>query len=177
MRNIGGECPHRTPLTINLKPLMECLKKRQTNRRLGSEDLTLPELSNLLWVAYGVNRSDGRHVIPTARNQQKVMLFAVLGDGVWKYLPEKNSIAKVLDGDRRSDFDGSSLILLFAAPTNDQFGGMHVGSMYQNVGLYCASKDYPNCVKHTRCDILDKVLPLPSGWKVLISQSIGSQVK
>ena len=158
-------------------PLMQCLQKRQTNRHLGNEDLTLPEISNLLWAAYGVNRSDGRHVIPTARNQQKVMLFAALGDGVWKYLADKNSIEKVLDGDRRSAFDGSSMILLFAAPTSDMFGGMHVGSMYQNVALYCASQDYPNCVKHTNCNALDKYLPLPSGWKVLISQSIGSKVK
>ena len=154
-------------------PLMQCLAKRHTNRDLGAEDLTLPEVSNILWAAYGVNRKDGRHVIPTARNQQKVMVFAVLGDGVWKYLPEKNSIEKVLDDDRRKDFDGSAMILLYAAPANDQFGGMHVGAMYQNVGLYCASKGYANCVKYMRCDILDSVLPFPDGWKVLISQSVG----
>ena len=157
--------------------LMECLQKRHTDRNLGSEDFTLSELSNILWAAYGVNRPDGRHVIPTARNQQKVMLFVVLGDGVWKYLAEKNSIEKMLDGDRRKNFDGSSLILLYAAPGDDIFGGMHVGSMYQNVGLYCASKGYPNCVKYTHHDALDRVMPLPSGWKVLITQSVGSKQK
>lgn len=164
------------PTTTGGLPLMDCLQNRHTDRRLGSEDLPLPEISNILWAAFGVNREDGRHVVPTARNQQKVAVFAVLGDGVWRYLPEQNSIEKVVDGDRRKNFDGSSLILLYAAPSSDIFGGMHVGSMYQNVGLYCASQGFPNCVKYTGHDFLDKELPLPQGWKVLITQSVGSKI-
>ena len=163
-----------TPATTGGRPLLTCLKERHTDRHLGGEDIPLPQLSTLLWAAWGINRADGRHVIPTARNEQKVLLFVVLGDGVWQYLPEKNSIQKVLDGDQRRRFDGASLILLYAAPAGDIFSGMHVGSMYQNVGLFCAQEGLPNCVKYQRHDALDKELTLPRGWKVLITQSIGS---
>ncbi|MBR3663631.1 MAG: nitroreductase family protein [Desulfovibrio sp.] len=162
------------PDTSGGRPLMACLKDRKTDRRLTGEDLPLPDLSSLLWAAWGVNRPDGRHVVPTARNEQKVMLFVVLSDGVWQYQPENNSIKKVLDGDQRKRFDNASLILLYAAPAGELFSGMHVGSMYQNVGLYCASEGLPNCVKYTRHDALAGELKLPKGWKVLITQSVGS---
>ena len=165
------------PMMQGGRPLLDCLRERATNRNLGGEDLTLTEISNLLWVAFGINRPDGRHVIPTARNAQKVCVYAVLGDGVWLYHPKNNSIECVLEGDQRKRFDGSALILLYAAPASDMFAGMHVGSMYQNVGLYCASKGFPNCVKYTNHDRLDKEIQLPQGWKVFITQSISAQVQ
>ena len=162
------------PNTSGGRPLMACLKDRKSERHLAGDDISLPELSSLLWAGFGVNRADGRHVVPTARNEQKVRLLVVLGDGVWQYLPEKNSIEKVLDGDQRRRFDNASLILLYAAPAGELFSGMHVGSMYQNVALYCASEGLPNCVKFSRHDALDGQLKLPKGWKVLITQSVGS---
>ncbi len=164
------------PLMTGGKPLLDCLKERHTNRKLDGADITLEHLSTLLWAAWGINRSDGRHVVPTARNQQRVQVYAVLADGVWQYLPEKNSIKKVLDGDQRKRFDGSSLILLYAAPKDDMFAGMHVGSMYQNVGLYCASMNVANCVKRTNHDQLDSELPLPKNWAVYIAHSLGGHV-
>ncbi|MCR5813508.1 MAG: nitroreductase family protein [Desulfovibrio sp.] len=163
------------PDTSGGRPLMACLKDRKSERHFATDDISLPELSSLLWAAWGVNRADGRHVIPTARNEQKVRLLVVLGDGVWQYLPEKNSIEKVMDGDQRKRFDNASLILLYAAPAGELFSGMHVGSMYQNVALYCASEGLPNCVKYSRHDALGSELKLPKGWKVLITQSVGSK--
>lgn len=154
------------------KPLMACLKERRTNRNLGRDDLDLPTMGNLLWAAWGINRSDGKHVIPTALNRRQIMVFAVRGDGVWQYLPQEHSMKRVLDGDRRSRFDGAGLVLLYAAPAEDCFAAMHVGSMYQNVGLYCASAGLANCVKYQKHDVLDAELPLPKGWKTYITQSV-----
>ena len=161
------------PMTSGGKALLQCMKERRTNRKLDGADLRLEQLSTLLWTAWGVNRADGRHVVPTARNEQRVQVYAVLADGVWQYQPEKNAIKKVLDGDQRKRFDGSTLILLYAGPKDDIFAGMHVGSMYQNVGLYCASEGLANCVKYTKHDLLDKELPLPKNWTVYIAHSLG----
>ncbi|MBQ7457262.1 MAG: nitroreductase family protein [Desulfovibrio sp.] len=161
------------PVTTGGKPLMDCLAKRHTDRSLKGGAITMGHLSTLLWSAWGINRSDGRHVVPTAHNKQQLQLYAVLGDGVWLYEPKTNSIVKVLDDDQRSRFDGASVILLYAAPIDDMFAGMHVGSMYQNVGLYCAANGVPNCVKHTNHGVLDTSLPLPKGWRVYISHSLG----
>ncbi|MBO5490945.1 MAG: nitroreductase family protein [Desulfovibrio sp.] len=154
------------------KPLMACLRDRRTNRALGHEDVDLPVLGDLLWAAWGVNREDGKHVTPTGMNRQEVLVYAVRGDGVWEYLPGEHAIRRVLDGDRRGAFDGAGLVLLYAAPEKERFAAMHVGSMYQNVGLYCASAGLANCVKYQRHDALDDRLPLPGGWKVYITQSV-----
>ncbi|MBO4683994.1 MAG: nitroreductase family protein [Desulfovibrio sp.] len=154
------------------KPLMACLAERRTNRDLGREDVDLPTLSALLWAAWGINRENGKHVVPTAMNKQHVAVYAVRGDGVWEYLPKEHAIARVLEGDRRGLFDGSGLVLLYAAPGDDRFAGMHVGSMYQNVGLCCASAGLANCVKYQKHDALDSELPLPKGWMTYISQSV-----
>ena len=86
------------PDTSGGRPLMACLKDRKTDRRLTGEDLPLPDLSSLLWAAWGVNRPDGRHVVPTARNEQKVMLFVVLSDGVWQYTTTDSVNAAIARG-------------------------------------------------------------------------------
>lgn len=153
------------------KPLMECLSLRRTNRAFSSRELPPDVLSGLLWSAWGVNRSDGKHVIPTAMNYQKLMVFAVRESGVWQYLPEKHAVKRVIMGDQRRLFDRSGCILLYAVPDDDPFGAMHCGSAYQNAGLYCASTGLANCVKWQHHDALDGKLPLPSGWKVAITQS------
>jgi len=158
------------------KSLMSCLAGRRTNRSLSGEELDIQTFSDILWAAWGINRDDGRHVIPTARNRQQVGVYAVRGDGVWKYLPENHMVQKLIRADRRDRFDGSGLILLYAAPANDMFAGMHVGSMYQNVGLYCAQAGLANCVKYQRHDALDKELSMEDGWKVLITQSVGKSL-
>ncbi|MBO4317722.1 MAG: nitroreductase family protein, partial [Mailhella sp.] len=154
------------------KPLMACLALRRADHAPGKGEVDLPDLGALLWAAWGVNREDGKHVVPTAMNKQQVTVFAVRGDGVWEYMPAEHAMKKVLDGDRRASFDKSGLVLLYAAPVKDRFSAMHVGSMYQNVGLYCASAGLENCVKYQKHEALDKELPLPAGWETLITQSV-----
>ncbi len=155
------------------KPLMACLAERRSVHAPGRKDVGLEDLGALLWAAWGVNREDGKHVAPTAINKQQLIVFAVRGDGVWEYVPAGHAMKKVLDGDRRGAFDKSGLILLYAAPVDDRFSGMHVGSLYQNVGLFCASAGMKSCVKYQKHDALDKELPLPKGWATFVTHSIG----
>lgn len=154
------------------QPLMRCLAERRTSRSLSGDEVDMPTLGALLWAAWGINRANGRHVIPTALDRRQLAVYAVRSDGVWEYLPRDHAIKLVLDGDRRGAFDGAGLVLLYAAPGGERFAGMHVGSMYQNVGLCCASLGLANCVKYQKHDALDAVLPLPSGWMTYITHSI-----
>lgn len=154
------------------KPLMECLMKRRSIHKPGTKDLSMEHISNILWAACGINDESGKRVIPTARNRQRIEAYIVLADGVWQYNPQKHLIRRVIMGDRRGDFDGSAAILLFAAPANDEYAGMHVGSMYMNVALYCAGEGIHNCVKVQRRSALDAELPLQEDWKVLALQCL-----
>ena len=156
------------------KPLVQCLAERATNRAIDRGDVDLDTLGALLWAAWGVNRDNGKHVVPTAMNRQECQVYAVRGDGVWEYMPKEHAVRRVLEGDRRGAFDGSGLILLYCGPKDERgFAAMHAGSMYQNVGLMCASLGLANCVKRQKHDALDRELPLPKGWQTFITHSIG----
>ncbi|MDR2743718.1 MAG: nitroreductase family protein [Desulfovibrio sp.] len=154
-------------------PLMEALSKRKSTREFGSKPISKQDLSNLLWAAWGTNRPDGKRTVPTSRNRQEAALFVVLESGVWRYDAARNTLVKFSSEDARSRFGGAPLTLVYAAKADDDAGGMHVGSMYQNVGLYCASVGLGNVVKSTGRSELDPVLKLPADYKTYVVQSIG----
>lgn len=153
-------------------PLMQALARRKSSRSFKADDLVDQELANLLWAAWGVNREDGRRTAPTARNQQEVEVYAAMSNGVWRYDGRTHELVKELERDTRSAFGGAPLTLAYAAKPG-LYAGMHLGSLYQNVGLYCASAGLANVVKGTGVDVLKKDLQLPSGYVIMIVQSIG----
>lgn len=159
------------PVKTGGMPLMEALTLRQSERDISDQEISKQDLSNLLWATFGINRDDGRRTAPTARNKQKIQVYAVMPTGVWLYDAKENQLVKAIDGDFTSDYN-SPLTLLYAAP-DDQFGGMHAGSLYQNAALYCASAGLANVVKINGIDDLEGKLKLPSDYKVLVLQLIG----
>ena len=105
-------------------------------------------------------------------NRQDVRVYVALETGVWQY-DTGNALIKVLDGDWRGQMGGGSLTLLYAIPQANEWGGAHVGSLYQNAGLYCASAGLGNFVHVSGLHALDGKLPLPEGWKIFIVQTVG----
>ena len=100
-------------------------------------------------------------------------MFAARPDGVWRYDPVAHAIVQYLDKDIRAAIGEAPLILLYAAPADDPVAGFHIGSLYQNAGLYCASADLGSVVKGTGADEADKIMALPDGYKVMIVQPVG----
>ena len=154
-------------------PLMQALSARHsTKTNYSGAALSPQQLSDLLWATWGVNREDGRRTAPTAMNRQDVRVYVALENGVWQY-DAGHALIKVLDGDWRSQMGGGSLTLLYAIPQANEWGGAHVGSLYQNAALYCASAGLSNFVHVSGLHALDGKLPLPEGWKVYIIQTVG----
>ena len=154
-------------------PLMQALNERHsTKMNYSGAPLSPQQLSDLLWATWGVNREDGRRTAPTAMNKQDVRVYVALESGVWLY-DSGNALIKVLDGDWRGQMSGGSLTLLYAIPQANEWGGAHVGSLYQNAGLYCAAAGLGNFVHVSGLHALDGKLPLPEGWKVYIIQTVG----
>jgi hypothetical protein len=155
------------------KPLMAALALRASARSFGDKAVAEQDLSNLLWAVWGVNRPDGKRTIPVARNKQDIAVYVALANGVWLYDGARHELAPALSGDFRAKLGGAPVTLLYAVPVNNEFSGMHVGSLYQNAGLYCASAGLANVVKRSGADALDGVLKLPDGYKVLVIHLIG----
>lgn len=132
-------------------PLMQAMKERKTERAFSTEALDNQTLSDMLWAAWGYNRPDKR-TIPTARNRQNMEVYVLKADGAFRYDARANSLIPVTAQDLRplaakQDFVlNAPVTLLFVADEDDKYAGMHAGSAYQNVGLYCASKGlYTSC--------------------------------
>ena len=154
-------------------PLMQALNaRRSTKTNYSGAALSAQQLSDLLWATWGANREDGRRTAPTAMNRQDVRVYVALENGVWQY-DAGHALIKVLDGDWRGQMGGGSLTLLYAIPQANEWGGAHVGSLYQNAGLYCASAGLGNFVHVSGLHALDGKLPLPEGWKIFIVQTVG----
>ena len=154
-------------------PLMQALaQRRSTKTGFSGAALSPQQLSDLLWATWGVNRDGGRRTAPTAMNRQDVRVYVALESGVWQY-DAGNAMIKVLDGDWRGQMGGGSLTLIYAIPQSNEWGGAHVGSLYQNAGLYCASAGLGNFVHVSGLHALDGKLPLPEGWKIFIIQTVG----
>ena len=154
-------------------PLMQALNaRRSTKTNYSGAALSAQQLSDLLWATWGANREDGRRTAPTAMNRQDVRVYVALENGVWQY-DAGHALIKVLDGDWRGQMGGGSLTLLYAIPQANEWGGAHVGSLYQNAALYCASVGLGNFVHISGLHALDGKLPLPDGWKIFIIQTVG----
>ncbi len=135
-------------------------------------------LSELLWVAWGVN-TQGKRTIPTARNQQNMKLYLLTPTGTWYYDGPKNSLEKV-NGENlipltaTQEFVNDAPVHLLYVAKDDKWGRCHVGSAYQNVYLYAASKGLGTVIRGLiDADALTAKLGLTGGERVIAHQTVG----
>ncbi len=160
------------------KPLMQALAERKTVRGLSDAPISDADLSNLLWAAWGVNRADGKHTIPTAKNKQNVSLYVATKGALFIYNAEGHGLHKIAEVDLSNIMKGSVMLIMATEggdAKSDAYGNMHVGSMYQNVGLYCASAGLGNVVHVSGADKVQEAIAqfLPSKYTVNVLQSVG----
>jgi nitroreductase len=190
---IAGEIALPKPNLKSGKPFMQCVAERRTERKFSTRPLSQQTIAEILFVADGVTRKDGRKTVPTARNKQNQSVYAVTADGIYLYNSKKHSLIPVMKGDFRKNcglqpfHKKAPLILLFVADLSavgntpaDQaiYAGNHSGSASQNVYLYAASENLATVV----CGMLDraalkKMLNLKKDQMVVFSQPIAYPAK
>ncbi|MEO2117403.1 MAG: SagB/ThcOx family dehydrogenase [Methanocaldococcus sp.] len=83
--------------------LEDVLIKRRSIREYSSSPLTLRELSHILFAAYGITDERGFKTVPSAGATYPLEIYVnvkdVIGieEGVYKYIPERHSIVRVLE--------------------------------------------------------------------------------
>lgn len=167
------------PVITGGMPLMEAINARHSGR-LYDKNRTIDDqtLSEILWVAWGANTA-GTRTIATARNQQNMILYLLTPTGTWLYNAKGNSLEKVNEEnliplcDTQPFVKDAPVHLLFAAK-DDKWGRCHVGSAYQNVYLYAASKGLATVIRGLIDDEqLTSRLGLKDGIRVIAHQTIG----
>ena len=108
--------------------------------------------SNLLWSACGVNRENGKKVIPAALARYAVSVYFADDRGIYRFDAGKNELLPVSEGNfltlcasNRTMCEKASCALLFvidesvwAARGKGSYAALEAGAMMQNVYLYCA---------------------------------------
>lgn len=106
--------PNYNFMTGNLPPVQystlsfqDALKNIQFVHQWSTENLSMQELSQLLWAAYGytnVTQGGSYHrTTPSARGIYPLVIFVSNATGVYQYLPENHSVAEIVHADKRFD--------------------------------------------------------------------------
>lgn len=83
-------------------PFMKVLNSRKTQREFSAKELSLQDISDLLWAADGINRQDsGLRTAPSAMNMQEIDIYLAKEDGLFLYDPKINSLDPILMQDIR----------------------------------------------------------------------------
>ena len=98
----------------------EAIRHRRTVRSFKSKSLSLDQLSQLLWSAYGMTEGF-RRTVPSAGALYPMDVYVVLGavedmdKGVYHYIPEAHEISLISKGDFREEIAKASLSQMWMA--------------------------------------------------------------
>ena len=178
------------------RPLMQALSDRKTTRNIGQEKLPPQMLSNLLWAAWGVNRTaNNGKTAPSAMNAQEISLYVFLEQGVYLFDEKAHSLKPVVGGDHRAKAGTQAgvakapLSLLYVADLDKYRGGLpvetktawsnaHAGFIGQNVYLFAASEGLASWFRaFVDGPAVAQLLKLGPGQKVLYGQTVGYPAK
>jgi SagB-type dehydrogenase family enzyme len=179
------------PRTRGVRPLMEVLKDRRSIRSFSNKELSLRELSDLLWAAFGVNRpEEGKRTAPSAMNKQEIDIYVAKKDGLYLYDANKNALIRILGEDIRAATGGQDFVkdapvnLVYVADyskmgdipkeNKDFFSAANTGFISQNVYLYCASEGLGTVVRGwMEKEKLHKKMRLKEEQKIILAQTVG----
>ena len=81
--------------------VMKALSDRHSDREYAAKELSLQDLSDLLWAANGINRPDGKRTAPSALNKQDIDIYVIMKEGAYLYDAKANSLQPIAKGDHR----------------------------------------------------------------------------
>lgn len=138
--------------------VMKALSVRASATHFDAKDLSLQDLSDLLWAANGVNRPEsGKRTAPSAVNAQDIDVYVVMKTGTYFYDAKRQSLNLVTEGDlrklaagRQENFAGAALFCLLVADISRYtaikddsmkltLAAEDAGMVSQNISVFCAS--------------------------------------
>ena len=192
----SGDMTLPKPDTTAKLSVMDALNQRQSSRNFVDKDLSPAQLSKIFWAANGINRENGKRVIPAAMGVYSVEVYAVTREGIYLYDPDNYKIKLIAEGDFRSttttgqSFVSKAGLNLVYVETPDAwqnarhtppprerqiaFANIMVGAMVQNVALAAQAEGLGNCVRGSiNRDEFKKVAKLSDEKNILLAQSVG----
>ena len=109
--------------------LMDALSKKASAQSFSDKDLSMQDLSDLLWAAAGINRPDNKkRTYSSAMNTQDVEVYVFMKDGVYIYDYTNHALNPVISGDHRADISASMSMGRGGMPSGGPSGGAPGGA-------------------------------------------------
>lgn len=173
------------------KSLMQALRDRHTSREFSDRKLPLYVLSNLLWAAFGVNRSQtGGRTAPSAHEWHEIEIYVSTADALYLYDARNHALKRVLSQDIRSETGLQSFVadapvnLIYVADHSRMveateedrilYSAADAGCISQNVCLFCASEGLATVIRGLVArSALATLMKLRPSQRVILAQSVG----
>lgn len=182
-------------------PLMKAIKERRTKHKWLDEEVSLQDISNILWVACGITyeatkNAKSRRTVPSACNSQEIKVYVALKSGLFLYDESQHQLIEVFKDDIRHNIGTQKMMqnaplgLIYVADYTKMNAPAFkdhekrwyttfadTGFMSQNIYLYCATANLSTAVLGlVDRETLQKIMGLGEDEKVVYTQVVGKSV-
>ena len=137
--------------------LMQALSDRKSRREFSDKQISLEELSSLLWAANGINREDGRRTAPSAVNSQDIDIYICMASGAYLYDAKESQLNRITTEDLRlavaaqQQVEAPVFLVMVADVSRypeglasqrevvERLACMDAGYVSGNIGLFCSA--------------------------------------
>lgn len=137
--------------------LMQALSDRKSRREFSDKQISLEELSSLLWAANGINREDGRRTAPSAVNSQDIDIYVCMANGAYLYDAKESRLNRITTEDLRlavaaqQQVEAPMFLVMVADVSRypeglasqrevvEKLACMDAGYVSGNIGLFCSA--------------------------------------
>lgn len=181
------------PLKTGGISVMEAFAKRQSSSEFADKELSIQDLSNLLWAANGINRENGKKTAPSAQNSQDIDVYVALPNAVYKFDAQANNLILISEGDYRGLAGGKkdnplppSILYIVADASKykpsaynsiehiTDMNKVDAGIVSQNISIFCSGMGLgtkPRAqMNHAE---LKKVLKLSDSQTLMLNHPVG----
>lgn len=153
--------------------VMQALAKRQSTRTFSEKQLSLQDLSDLLWAANGINRPEsGKRTAPSAMNKQDVKIYVCTEKGSYYYDAKSHTLQPVSEGDVRPL--KAPVCLILVTDTDDTWAALDAGIVSQNISIFCAGTGMATVPRGSMDkDQLRKALKLKDAQCLMLNHPVG----
>ncbi len=172
--------------------IMKAFEKRASATSFSPRELSLQDLSDLLWASNGINRTEtGKRTAPTAVNAQDIDIYVLLRSGAYLYDHKTHELKGIAAGDNRklvsekqTTFENAPVMLVLVSDLSRfrggddarklNWGAMDAGIVSQNVSLFCAGAGLVTRPRATMdTEGLKKLLSLNDNQYPLLNNPVG----
>lgn len=173
--------------------LYDAFKQRKSARSFSKKQITDQDLSNLLWSAAGINRTNGKRTVPLLGD---IAVYVAMDSGVYLYNAKNHELEHKLIKDIRGDISPQSTVkkapVVFILTIDDSsfsmfmksamqkahgmdfYHGNQVAYSTQNIYLYACSNHMNSVIiGQLYSDKIDKMLGFKKSQKSYLLQLVG----